>query len=254
MFSDPKSVLAQSSSDKNLTFGQLLMNWVKSNSGYIMCPNGKCEFMCSGNEHCRFDMHLRECVYFPVRCSYRPCKQVCERRDLDYHQEKCSYRPSTCKHSDCGASFPKNILYKHEKKCKKRLIRCKNWPMGCHETVPIDSQGTHHKACIYNWHVCETCGLKVLNRDCEEHDCHEMSGTVEFFRENGWGSGYVDHIGVKKLLKGDQSNSPKLCPVCLECVPAEKFEEHMSLHPSIHSRTYTDESIIHGKWQYQEQV
>ncbi|KAL5021830.1 hypothetical protein ScPMuIL_000985 [Solemya velum] len=65
--------------------------------------------------------------------------------------------------------------------------------------------------------------------------------------ENGWGSGDVDQRGVRKLLKGDQSNRPKLCPVCLECVPAEKFEEHMSLHPSIHSRTYTDESNIHDK-------
>lgn len=99
--------------------------------------------------------HLLTCEHAPVRCTFRGCRKIVKRKDIEAHQSDCPYKTAQCEY--CMRDFTRATLAAHQQECPEISITC-----DCRETMLRKAMSIHcatmcpyaHLACPYSGHGC----------------------------------------------------------------------------------------------------
>ena len=115
-----------------------------------------CSFHCSGLQYARFQKHITQCRYVPVKCPHKGCIIHAKRYQIERHTEKCPFRPVQCQHDGCKKKVPLYLLDEHLAKCKRRPLPCV--VDGCEESPATEEYIEHVQNCYEKKTVTKSLG------------------------------------------------------------------------------------------------
>jgi len=86
-------------------------------------PNKRKASRCSWiGKYDLLELHLKECDYQKVKCSYPGCDILIDRIELDRHKQSCLFQLTQCDY--CKVQFNLKSLKDHLIQCPSRLVKC----------------------------------------------------------------------------------------------------------------------------------
>lgn len=207
--------LKEESGESNLVFNMFKMGTMMKHC-ILSCKYGDCSFSCSGKQVTKFENHIKECWYIPVKCSNKHCLYTSRRHLMNDHSTKCNFAIEKCPNINCNVKRQRNKMSSHVQKCPYRVVSCANKSSGCMATMSYRDLNTHLKTCPWSSQPCEICGEQIMYKDQSRHICPLGTAECPHCYQEFIMKDFLSHLN-SCLIK---------CELCKEDFPKSKKRLH----------------------------
>lgn len=207
--------LKEENDESNVVFSMFKMATMLKHC-ILSCKYGDCPFSCSGKQVRKFEKHLKECWYIPVKCSNKHCLYTSRRHLMNDHSTKCHFAIEKCPNVDCNVKRQRSKMSSHVQKCPHRVVLCTNKSVGCMATMSYQDLNTHLKTCPWSSQPCEICGEQIMYKDQSSHVCPLGTAECPYCNQEFIMKDFLCHLNCC-LTK---------CELCQEDFPKSKTRLH----------------------------
>jgi hypothetical protein len=128
--------------------------------------------------------HRGECLWAPVKCPFKDCRESPLRRDRFEHEANCGIRVVSCEH--CKKMMTSRRLAEHEGRCPHVKVECMN--EGCSVKRSRGAMNVHREACKHEEVTCPCpgCDARLLRKGMDAHVTAMHLGLAVRIMQSAW--------------------------------------------------------------------